>query len=246
MRALPVFLFGGLVLSAFSCKPESKTVAAIPTDTTKSLVIGNPLDCGIEGMQIFPVGCNYKPRVYEKELEVARTSRVLSFTANSSAGNYDRTAKTEYINTNENEFDIRNIVFYDLEAGNSYPLMSDTAHILSFALHKEFENKLIFYRVVKNDINKDSVYNASDPVMLFVSDLNGRNLTQVTPENEQFVDYFYYEKTQTILVKTVIDGNKDGSFTAGDETNFREMKIKTPTIGREIFTKSLKDSLRLM
>jgi len=81
--------------------------------------------------------------------------------------------------------------------------------------------------------------------MLYASDIFGNNMTRITPEDEQFVDYFYYEKTQTILAKTTIDANKDTHFTGKDETNFREMKIKTPALGREIFSKSLKDSLRL-
>jgi hypothetical protein len=81
--------------------------------------------------------------------------------------------------------------------------------------------------------------------MLFVSDIYGKNLTQITPDNEQFVDYFYYPQTQTILIKTIIDADKDKNFTNFDETNFREMKIKEPAMGREIFKKSLKDSLRI-
>ncbi len=39
-----------------------------------------------------------------------------------------------------------------------------------------------------------------------------------------------------------IDNSK--SFNNLDETNFREMKIKSPGMGREIFSKGLKDSLK--
>ena len=216
-----------------------------------SLVIGNPLDCGIEGMQIFPIGMNYKPVVYDKQdrsdKEIVAYSKNIGFTSNSCSSTdfNDRHAQQEYINSNEDEFDIRNILFYDLETGNSSPLHKDTLHILSFALHNEYERPLIFYRVVKKDINRDSVYNAADAVMLFVSDLNGNNFVQCTPTNEKFIDYFYYPKTQKILVKTIIDSDDDHHFSKSDETNFREIDLANPGPGREIFQKSLKDSLRL-
>jgi hypothetical protein len=98
---------------------------------------------------------------------------------------------------------------------------------------------------VKKDFNADSVFNSKDPVMLFISDIFGKNLTQVTPDNEQFVDYFYYADTQKILIKSSIDQDANKEFNAGDETNFRDMSILAPNMGREIFAKSLKDSLRL-
>jgi hypothetical protein len=213
------------------------------------LVIGNPLDYGIRDILIFPVGASYQPMVFEKERnEISvktnlRDATTLNFATNSSAFN-DRLAKQEYINVNEDVFDIRNILFYDLKTGKTVTLINDTVHILSFALHREFSSPKIFYRVVKKDVNKDRIFNSADAVMLYVSNEAGDSLVQVTPENEQFVDYFYYAQTNTMLIKTVIDVDHDGRFTISDETNFRELKIGNPGMAREIFTKSLKDSLR--
>jgi hypothetical protein len=237
-------LFASMVF--YSCKPTPTTVVPKITVKPTALIIGNPLDCGIENISIFPVGSNYKPQVFEGEREDVLSNMVkgtLCFMSNTSDFS-DRLASQEYINGNQDEFDIRNILFYDLKTGASYPLLADTMHILSFALHKEFTNPLIFYRMVKKDINRDSLYNSKDPVMLFISDIFGRKLTQITPDNEQFLDYFYYAETQKILIKSAIDQDGDKEFTSSDETNFRDMSIKTPAMGREIFTKSLKDSLR--
>lgn len=239
-----------VVITCYSCQNPSKKDQNIPKPVAKksALIIGNPLDCGIENISLFPVGTNYKPLVYEgnrsaKESLREIASSVLNFTVNSGIVS-DRLAEKEYINGNENEFDIRNILFYDLKGGGTYPLVNDTIHILSFAIHKEFPSPKIFYRVVKKDINKDSVYNSKDPVMLFISDIFGKNLVQVTPDNEQFLDYFYYPDTQKILIKSAIDADDNKEFTGSDETNFRDMNIKDPKMGREIFSKSLKDSLR--
>jgi GH15 family glucan-1,4-alpha-glucosidase len=111
-------------------------------------------------------------------------------------------------------------------------------------LHKDYDNPLIFYRVVKNDNNKDSIFNKNDAVMLYVSDLYGKNFTQITPEDEHYVNYTLYSERKTILIKTIIDSDNDSSFTVVDETNFREMSLDKPAMGRSIFSNTLKDSLR--
>lgn len=238
-----------IAIACTSCFNKKETVA--PNAGSLALVIGNPVDFGLDSVIAFPVGANYNPKINEKRKEdIAKNGTVnngatssFSFTK-STTNNYDRNASSEFINSSENDFDIRNILFYDKLTGKSFPLINDTLHILSFAIHKEFKNELIFYRIVKNDINKDNKYNSADAVMLYTSDLKGKKFTQITPENEQFFDYFYYPETNTILVKTAIDIDKDNKFTEIDETNFREMKIADPKFGREIFTSSLKDSLR--
>jgi len=231
----------------FSSCVDKKNVPEAPKVVSKSasLIIGNPLDCGVENISFFPVGTNYKPKIYEGgEVTKVLKEAVLNFSLNSRGSYNDVSAESEYINGNENEFDIRNILFYDRKSGLTYPLVSDTVHILSFAIHKEFPKPMIFYRIVKKDINVDSVYNSQDAIMLFISDIFGKNMTQVTPDDEQFLEYSYYPETQKILIKSAIDRDGNKEFSSSDETNFRDMNINEPKMGREIFSTSLKDSLR--
>lgn len=246
---LLLFTSSLLTLALFSCSKEKKEVSKIRVaNNDTSLIIGDPFNIGLENMLIFPIGTNYTPTVTEsdKSERLTNVKRItLSFVSNDAVGAFnDRLASSEFINPNENEFNIRNILFYELKTNKSYPLLKDTAHILSFAMHKEFPKPLILYRIVKNDFNQDSIYNSADPVMLFTSDLYGKNLVQITPSDEKFIDYFFYPETNTILVKTIIDSNHDKIFSESDETNFRSMNIKEPSAAQEIFTKSLKDSLR--
>lgn len=247
MKRKLILMFTVLIVIAIACKEKPKKNNT-QLNNTNALIIGNPFDYGTDNILIFPVGSNYKAEVYNKIDNLDRLSSSdikLSFSQNNNATLYDKTAEKEYLNTDENKFDIRNILFYNLKTGISYPLINDTLHILSFAIHKEFEKPLIFYRIVKNDNNADSIYNSLDPVMLFISDIYGKNFVQITPENEKYSDYTYYKQTNTILIKTIIDSDNDKSFSNIDETNFREMKIINPSFGREIFEKSLKDSLRM-
>lgn len=241
-----LILIALLCFAACTFKKDSEKVTHKKND---ALIIGNPLNYGMEDILLFPVGSNYKPVVYQDternnhETKSISNENNLSFKQNQ-VNIYDRNADVEYMNSDEDKFDIRNILFFNLKSGTTYPLVSDTLHILSFALHKEFGEPLIFYRIVEKDNNNDSIFDSQDPVMLFISDLDGKNLVQVTPSNEQFVDYTYYKSTGIILIKTIIDGDKDKRFTNYDETNFRDMNISKPSMSREIFKKSLKDSLR--
>jgi hypothetical protein len=251
-----------IALSFFCHSCRKPGIVKTPAQPFKmALVIGNPIDYGIKNLLLFPVGANYNPKIEEKQATQANTSNYgdADLKTNASALYYatgsgslvlndavrwDNSAKQEYINSDEEDFDIRNILFYNKKTGDSYVLSMDTLHVLSFAIHNEFHNPLIFYRVVKKDINKDGKYNSADAVMLYVSKLDGTNFIQVTPADEQFFHYFYYPENQSILIKTAFDIDRDLKFTELDETNFREMRLNAPAMGREIFTMSLKDSLK--
>ena len=228
-----------LISILISCHKKQEKVV-------KSLIIGDPLECGISNTLLFPVGTSFSqlkiPNDGEWKISNSRKN-ILYFSENKSELN-DRMAQVEYVNDNLKDFDIRNILFYNLITGASYPLSSDTFHILSFAIHNEFTKPLIFYRIVKHDINKDSLYNALDPVMLYVSNLSGDTLKQITSENHQFVDYFYYPTAKKILVKTIIDSDNNNEFGINDETNFVEMNVLKPEYGKELFSKDLKETLK--
>lgn len=231
-----------------SCKPVPKEHVASILPDSMGVIIGNPFSYGLSDYMIFPVGSNYNPSIYDNP-ELAQGYYAVNGCAISMSANtlamYDATASSEYINDNSLYYDIRNILFYDKRTGKSKPLTADTIHILSFAIHHDFNRPQIFYRVVKKDINNDSMYNAEDPIVLFTSNLLGDSLTQLTPDDEQFTEYFYYKDTQTILIKTNMNPDSDTSFVTMAETNFREVHLSTPEMGREIFSKGLRDSLRV-
>ena len=247
-----LILFSAVTFCLISCTEKVKDLEE-PQETpeqVKSLVIGDPLDCGLKDKLMFPIGTSYHPEVTDAPVVLDGLGRTLNgslnFSKNTTGYFYDQMASTEYINENDGDFDITNILFYDIETGKSYPLVGDedTLHILSFAIHKEFENPLIFYRVVKEDYNCDTAFNSLDPVALYVSPLAGDTMIQVTPDHEQFDDYFYYKEHQKILVKTRIDSDNDSLFSYLDETNFVQMELNKPAFGKPLFSAELKADLK--
>lgn len=242
----------------FSCS-DKETSPRTPQTPVKSdaLIIGDPLDCGLDSLLIFPLGSSYSPDVTEPEEEeldglsqvqgysgtISTRSKQIQFQANT-VSYYDMDASVEYVNEKTEDYDIRNLLFYNMFTQETYPLVLDSLHILSFALHKEYERDLIFYRVVRNDYNEDKKYDNLDPVMLYISDLDGSNFTQITPEDEHFLDYTYYPETQSIMIKTILDSDGNKKFHSNDETSFSSMKIMEPAKAKEIFSDDLKKSLR--
>lgn len=248
MRNSKYLLWASLaILGTLSACKEEKVKEKVP-----ALVIGNPMDYGVKDVILFPVGVNYyQPQMNEKSEENIRfdfgdgdaKSNKVTFSTRTS-GLYDNNASMEFYNASEEDSDIRNILFYNLETKSTKPLLSDSLHILSFAIHREFERPCIFYRMVREDFNDDNKFNSADPVMLFISNIDGDSLVQITPDGQLFSEYFYYPKQQMILVKTMVDMDQDKVFSKIDETNIIEVDLRNPTKGKEIFEPSLKDDLR--
>jgi len=242
----------GVLSMLTSCSSEEKKEKKEDPKPEKNegLIIGDPLECGLDSLTLFPVGCSYKPEVIEAKKEEYQFNHDLrasnlSFAANSVGTiHFDSNAEIEYINEDNDSYDIRNLLFYNVNSGESYALVDDSVHILSFAIHKEFENPMIIYRVVKEDYNKDDKYDGFDPVMLYVSALDGKDFKAVTPPDEFFIDYTLKKKSNSILIKTAIDSNNDLKFLKDDETNFRSMKLDDPKMAENIFDESIKDILR--
>ncbi len=242
-----------MVAGIMACKPKPQH----PHPDEIAMVIGDPVEFGAVDYLLFPVGGNYNPEISEDKPALDFSSGDMS-QETSGGSNFlqlrdkklnnsmmkDRSARYEFGNSQETQFDIRNLLFYNKKTGQSYPLVEDTIHILSFAFHYEFPRPLIFYRVVKKDINKDKKFNSQDAVMLYMSDTMGRNFVAVTPENEQLLTYFHYPESNTLLVKTALDIDRNGKFTSADETNFREVHLDKPAMGRSIFSDTLKQTLK--
>lgn len=240
------------LIALSACGPSKEEKA----NQVPALVIGNPLDYGVQDILLFPVGVNYyQPQINEKpndeirfdmdEGSTGNTSNGIAFSTRTK-GLFDNNATMEYYNASEEDSDIRNILFYNLERKTTKPLLTDSLHILSFAIHREFERPCIFYRMVREDFNEDKKFNSSDPVMLYISNINGDSLIQITPDGQLFSEYFYYSKQQMLLVKTIVDMDQDKVFTKIDETNIIEVDLRDPKVGKEIFDPALKDQLRLL
>jgi hypothetical protein len=250
--ALLFLLTIGLITSCEESKEgdQKEEIKERKLSTSDELSIGDPLNYGLDSMLVFPIGRSYykvevkddKKKKRSMERGRSKSSKV-EFSPNTNLRPYDKSAEEEYVNRDLEEYDIRNILFYNSFTQEKYPLTETTLHVLSFGLHRDYGRKMIFYRVILNDYNGDGKFDNDDPVVLCVSDLYGRNFTQVTSDEEQFIDYTYNEETQTIMIKTIVDSDSNKKFNEVDEIVFSTMKVLEPAMATKIFTDDMKESL---
>jgi hypothetical protein len=247
-----------LISLSISCAEEKEKPAE--EKSVAQLIIGDPASYGSDSLIIFPVGMTYLPQesyddnnnedVYaETEASEEYAGDEVYNEANGQTS-YGYSVKMSdqgiasnsygtfqlYENLDVENVDIRNLIFYNKFSGESKKLLSDKLHIISFSIHYEFgEEPIIMYDVVKIDYNQDSLYNRKDPVMLFISDMNGDNFTQLTAEDETYLTYFYYYESNRMLLKVSKDGDGNKKFDPYDQTIFRDVDLKNPGIGKTLF-----------
>jgi hypothetical protein len=140
--------------------------------------------------------------------------------------------------------DVRNMIFYNKFSKEYYRLLNEDLRISRFIIHYEFNPDLIFYEIIKSDFNGDSSMTIADGVTLFVSNKDGKNFKQVSPDNEQFLVYNYYAETQSLLIKSRKDSDHDNQFTNVDEYRFTEVDLNNPGIGRDLFASEFTEEMK--
>ncbi|WP_184550806.1 hypothetical protein [Mucilaginibacter sp. FT3.2] len=70
----------------------------------------------------------------------------------------------------------------------------------------------IFYAIAVDDFNKNGMLDDEDPDYLFISDKEGNNFKQISPDSANVNSWELIEKTGKVLMQTVKDGNHDKKF----------------------------------
>lgn len=254
LTALPFIAVVAIYAIMPSCSNTVETIAE-NQDTLREpqLIIGDPISYSVDSLTIFPVGLSsYVPYETAKP-DVQRGSgnfgiisngtASVGFTSYSWSNSYASDIRT-FTNENTANVDIRNLIFYNRFTGKNYKILTDKLHIIAFSIHNEFKNPIIMYHVVKNDYNKDKKYDYNDPVMLYISDLYGKNLIQLSPDQEQYLDYTFYRETNKILLKVKSDTDTNRVFDSYDQCIFREVNLNEPSMGKVLFGQEMIDDLK--
>jgi len=91
---------------------------------------------------------------------------------------------------------------------DSYPSAVDKNHSLNVTKRGNY----IFYSIIINDFNKNGLLDSRDPDYLFLSDKEGNNFRQISPDNRNVNSWELIEKSGKILMQTVSDTNHDKKF----------------------------------
>lgn len=147
-----------------------------------------------------------------------------------------------------------NIIFYNTKTEESHLLyvgekMMVNTYYLSLQpminknyqveFHKKKDNN-IYYDITMLDYNKDGYLDAKDPHYLFMSDNQGKNFKQLSPNNMNVVIWEAIEKTGKILIQARKDIDGDKLFKSTDEIIPFVLDLKTGKNIKEIFNHTFK------
>lgn len=142
-----------------------------------------------------------------------------------------------------------NIIFYRKKDGQSHLLLNKKAIISSYEFLEKKEKgkpaaRFWLYRIIENDTNGDKQLTYEDASIGYLSDLSGKNLRQITPNNTQLVNWSLVQSIGAIFVKVIKDSDNDKKFTERDEVTFIRVNLAKPSIGTEIISDKIKQDLK--
>ncbi|HBE18220.1 MAG TPA: hypothetical protein DEG17_02355 [Cyanobacteria bacterium UBA11149] len=142
-----------------------------------------------------------------------------------------------------------NLIFYRKQDGTSHLLLNKPAKITSFeTLEKKEAGKpstyFFLYKIIEADTNADKKIGYEDATIGYLSDLSGKNLQQITPNNAQMLNWVIVQSIKSMFVKIIKDSNRDQKFTEIDETTYIKVNLDSPSIGTEIISDDMKKQIK--
>jgi hypothetical protein len=137
-----------------------------------------------------------------------------------------------------------NFIFYHKQDGATNLLFKKKVIINSFDFLEtkivgKSPTRLWLYQVIEQDTNTDKKLNSQDDILGYISDISGKNLVQVTPNNTQLLKWVIVPSQNALFLKIIKDSNNDKKFTAKDQTNFLRVNLDKPAMGTEIISEQI-------
>ncbi|CAM1342703.1 hypothetical protein [Tenacibaculum amylolyticum] len=156
---------------------------------------------------------------------------------------YDRSSYGRYSKYETEDYPrYWNILFYNSSTGKTNLLTKSKVRISDFRFKIEesgpiLSNKII-YKIGDTDYNQDKRFNYKDPLHLFISNIDGSELTRVSPLNEELEYYKIIPNTDKIIFRTIRDVNGDLRFNKEDELIWYQIDLSIPNSLKEIINTS--------
>ncbi|MDZ8085735.1 MAG: hypothetical protein RMY16_09100 [Nostoc sp. DedQUE12b] len=142
-----------------------------------------------------------------------------------------------------------NIIFYRKQDGEAHLLLNKKAAIASFdLLEVKAANKpttrVWLYKIIDEDTNTDKKLNSEDATIGYLSDLSGKNLQQITPNNSRIISWVIVPSQNAIFLKIIKDSDNDKKFTKEDKTNFVRVNFDKIGMGTEIISDQIEQEIK--
>ena len=191
-------------------EPQSEVKNEVKIDSTQIEVADLPVHMPGTKYLIHAIG---DVRLAEKSNGKFGSSKTNSVSY--SISNYNRFELTGYLN---------NLKFQHLDSTSVYTLTDRAIEILTATYLDEISKKIntgiLVYTIVDNDTNLDGKINSNDITTLYISQINGKKFTKLSPDLEELIDWNTIEAQNRLYFRTIEDINKNGSFDKNDLVNY--------------------------
>ncbi|MBI2271332.1 MAG: hypothetical protein HYU69_13395 [Bacteroidetes bacterium] len=151
----------------------------------------------------------------------------------------------------ESQTDYWNIIFYNKKTGKHH-LLDDKKKMLIHSYDNRNSDysiplqisKKIFYTITTLDCNGDNKYNREDPAYLFVSDTDGKNFRQLTPDNYSLYSWQIIKNSNTIIMILTKDSDNNKKYEADDEKVAMSIDLSSDRPAQEVFSNDFKAKLK--
>lgn len=136
----------------------------------------------------------------------------------------------------------KKIIIYSINSGSSSSSSYNSDNFWANGIEVYKDN--IIYTAVSNDYNGNKLLDGDDPTYLFVSDKDGTNLRQISPDNYNINSWEVVKGTTKIIMQGQKDNNGDKEFNQNDALIPLVVDIKSLETATETFNQNFLDSLK--
>lgn len=148
-------------------------------------------------------------------------------------------SKTKYVNYKVSNYSypeitgyLSNIMFQHKDSLDIKPLTNNKMQIQIITFLDEYAlktgKKLLVYSLVDKDTNRDDKYDSNDIKTLYISNEDGSNLTKLTPEFQELLDWNVILENNRLYFRSIEDINKNGEFDSNDNINYYYVNLGDP------------------
>ncbi|AVH72980.1 hypothetical protein [Nostoc sp. 'Lobaria pulmonaria (5183) cyanobiont'] len=150
---------------------------------------------------------------------------------------------------NERNNQLYNIIFYQKQGSEAHLLLNKKAIITSFDLlevkaAEKPTRRVLLYKIIEQDTNTDKKLNSEDATIGYLSDLSGKNLQQITPNNTRIISWVVVPGQNAIFLKIIKDSDNNKKFTKEDKTNFVRVNLDKISMGTEIISDQIDQEIK--
>lgn len=183
------------------------------------------------------------------ELVIKEQSDYLMIPVTVTEQNQDKIKEYGLSRSYSKEAKLHNFIFYHKQDGATHLLLNKKAIINSFdfletKLAGRTPTRFWLYKILEQDTNADKKLNYEDAIVGYISDLSGKNLIQITPNNTQILNWVIISSQNALFLKIIKDSDNDKQFTERDKRNFIRVNLDKPGMGTEIISDSIEQDIK--